>query len=72
MTSPALLHCRAVEGGDTLCRLCGVEEETGTQLVFRCEESSRLRLWNWTPWEELDDTRKWRYTMEGEGGKVVV
>ena len=31
---------------DTLCRLCGVEEETGTHLVFGCEESYGLRPWD--------------------------
>ena len=56
----------------TLCRLCGVEEETGTHLVFGCEESYRLRPWNWTSWEEMDDKRKCQYTVGGEGGKVMV
>ena len=59
-------------GGDTLCRLCWVEEETGTHLVFRCEGSDRMRPWNWLSWEELDDRGKWRYTVEGEGGKVMI
>ena len=60
-----------VEG--TLCRLCGVEEETGTHLVFGCEESYGLRPSNWASWEEMDDKRRWRYTFEGEeGGKVMV
>ena len=58
--------------GGTLCRLCGVEEETGTHLVFGCEESYGLRPWNWTSWEEMDDKRRWRYTVEGEDGKVMV
>ena len=57
---------------DTLCRLCGVEEETGIHLVFGCGESYGLRPWHWTSWEELDDKRRWRYTVEGEGGKVSV
>ena len=57
---------------DTLCRLCGVEEETWTHLVFRCEESYGLRPWDWTSWQGLDNKRKWRYTMEGEGGKMIV
>ena len=57
---------------DTLCRLCGVDEETGTHLVFGCEESYGLRPCDWTSWEELDDKRRWRYTVEGEGGKVLV
>ena len=57
---------------DTLCRLCGVGEETGTHLVFGCGESYELRPWDWTSWEELDDKRRWRYTVEGEGGKVLV
>ena len=60
----------ATEG--TLCHLCGVEEETGTHLVFGCEKSYRLRPWNWTSWEEMDDKRRWQYTVEGEGGKVMV
>lgn len=61
-----------VREGESLCRQCRVEEETGTQLVFRCQESYGLRPWDWTLWEELDDRRKWPYTMEGEGGKVVI
>ena len=44
---------------DTLCRLCGVEVETGTHLVFGCEESYGLRPWNWASWEGLDDKRRW-------------
>ena len=63
---------RVVGNEDTLCRLCGVEKETGTHLVFGCGENYGLRLWNWTTWEELDDKRRWRYTVEGEGGKVLV
>lgn len=55
-----------------LCRLCGVEEETGVHLAFGCEESYGLWPWNWTSLEELDDRKKWRYTVEGEGGRVVV
>ena len=40
-------ECRRVIGANgTLCRLCGVEEETGTHLVFGCEESYGLRPWN--------------------------
>ena len=50
---------RVLGNGETLCRLCGVEEETGTHLVFRCGESYGLWPWNWTSWEELDNTRKW-------------
>ena len=56
----------------TLCRLCGVEEETGTHLVFGCEESYGLRPWDWASWGEMDDRKRWRYTGEGEGGKVMV
>ena len=56
----------------TLCRLCGVEEETGTHLVFRCEESYGLRPWNWASWEEMDYKRRRQYTVEAEGGKVMV
>ena len=62
---------RVLGAGETLCRLCGVEEQTGTLLVFGCEGSYELRPWNWTSWEELDDRRKWRYTVEGEGGKLI-
>ena len=63
---------RVIGNEDTLCRLCGVEEETGIHLVFGCGESYGLRPWHWTSWEELDDKRRWRYTVEGEGGKVSV
>ena len=34
---------RVIGNEDTLCRLCGVEEETGTHLVFGCRESYGLR-----------------------------
>ena len=37
---------RVVGNEDTLCRLCGVEEETGTHLVFGCEVSYGLRPWD--------------------------
>ena len=63
---------RVIGTEGTLCRLCGVEEETGTHLVFGCEESYGLRPWNWTSWEEMDDKRRWQYTVEGEGGKMMV
>ena len=63
---------RVIGNEDTLCRLCGVEEETGTHLVFGCSESYELRPWDWTSWEELNDKRRWRYTVEGEGGKMLV
>ena len=63
---------RVIGAEGTLCRLCGVEEETGTHLVFRCEESYGLRPWNWASWEGMDDKRRWRYTVEGDGGKVMV
>ena len=63
---------RVIGNEDTLCRLCGVEEETGYHLVFGCEESYGLRSWDWTSWEELDDKRRWLYTVEGEGGQVLV
>ena len=62
---------RVIGAADTLCRLCGVEEETGAHLVFGCEESYGLRPWNWASWEEMDDKRRWRYTVEGEGGARV-
>ena len=54
------------------CYLCEEEEVTGTHLVFGCEESYGLRPWDWTSWEEMDDKRSWRYTVEGEGGKAFV
>ena len=57
---------------DTLCRLCGVEEETGPYLVFGCEESYGLRPWNWALWAEMDDKRRWQYTVKGDGGNVMV
>ena len=60
---------RVIGNGNTLCRLCGVDEETGTHLVFGCKESYGLRQWNWTLWEGMDDKQRWRYTVEGEGGK---
>ena len=63
---------RVIGAEGTLCRLCGLEEETGTHLVFWCKESYGLRPWNWASWEEMDDKRRWRYTVEGEGGKVMV
>ena len=63
---------RVIGNENTLCCLCGVEKETGTHLGFGCEESYALRLWDWTSWEEMDDKRRWRYIMEGEGGKVFV
>ena len=31
---------------ETLCRLCGVEEETWSHMVFGCEEGYELRPWN--------------------------
>ena len=49
---------RAIGNENTMCRLCGVEEETGTHLVFGCEESYGLRPWDWTLWEEMDDKRR--------------
>ena len=61
-----------IRNGDTLCLLCGVEEETWSHLVFGCEESYGLRPWNWTSWAEMDDRQGWQYTMEGERGEVVV
>ena len=63
---------RVIGNTGTLCRLCGVEEETGTHLVFGYEGSYGLRPWDWTSWEEMDDKRKWRYTVEGVGIKIVV
>ena len=33
---------RVIGTEGTLCRLCGVEEETGTHLVFGCKESYGL------------------------------
>ena len=49
-----------------------MEEETGAHQVFSWEEGYGLRLWNWTSWEELNDQKVRRYTVEGEGGEVVV
>ena len=37
---------RAIGNENSLCRLCKVEEETGTHLLFRCEESYGLRPWD--------------------------
>ena len=34
---------RVIGNEDTLCHLSGVEEETGTHMVFVCEESYGLR-----------------------------
>ena len=39
---------RAIGNENSLCRQCKMEEETGTHLVFGCEESYGLRLWHWT------------------------
>lgn len=55
-----------------LCRLCGTEEETGGHLVFRCERSSDLQPWVWVSWVQLDNKRRWRYTVEGDGGKIII
>ena len=63
---------RVIGAEGILCRLCGMEEETGTHLLFGCEESYGLRPWNWASWEEMDHKRRWRYTVEEEGGKVTV
>ena len=63
---------RTLGVGKTFCRLCGVKEEISTHLVFGCEECHGLQPLAWTSWEELDDRKKWRYTVEGEGGKVVL
>ena len=49
----------AIGNENSLCRLCKMEKETGTHLVFGCEESYGLRPWDWTSWEEMDDKRKW-------------
>ena len=45
--------------GEYLCTFCGTEEETGAHLVFGSKVSSGLQPWEWTPWEELDERRKW-------------
>lgn len=39
---------RTLRVGETLCRLCRVEVETGTHVVFGCEESYKIRSWAWT------------------------
>ena len=62
---------RTIGNEGTLCRLCGVEEETGTHLDFECEESYGLRPCDCTSREKMDDKRRWRYIVEEEGGKVV-
>ena len=62
---------RVIGTEGTLCLLFGIEEETETHLVFGCEGSYGLQPWNWTSWEEMDDKRRWRYTVGGEGGKVM-
>ena len=49
-----------------LCRLCGVEEETGVHLAFGYEESYGLWPWLWTSLEELDDRKKWRYNISNK------
>lgn len=49
-----------------------MEEETGAYLVYACERSYKLRPWDGTSWEKSCDREKWRYTVEGEGGKFVV
>jgi len=38
------LHKRGVFLGDTLCALCGTEEETTTHILLSCRESSKV--WN--------------------------
>lgn len=58
--------------GEYLCRLCGTFEETGDHLGFRCERSSDLQWWVWVSWAQLDNKRRWRYTVEGNGGKIIV
>lgn len=63
---------RVIGAQKALSRPCRVEEETGAHLVFSCEESYRLWPWDWTLWEQLDDRKKWQYTVEEEGGKLVV
>ena len=35
-----------VGSGQHLCRLCGIEEETGDHLILGCEERSGLRPWD--------------------------
>ena len=63
---------RVLGQGEHLCRLCGTEEETGDHLVLACDEVARLRKWDWVSWAELDDRYRWRYKVEGEGGKMLV
>ena len=63
---------RVIGNKGTMCRPCGVEEETGTHLVFGSNKRYGLRPWDWTSWAEMDNKRRRRYTVEGEGGKVVV
>ena len=59
---------RVIGAEGTLCRLCGVEGETGTHLIFGYEESYGLRPRNWASWEEMDDKQRWRYAIEDDGG----
>lgn len=58
--------------GEHLCRRCATEEETRDHLVLGCKETSGLQPWDWVSWVELDDNRRWRYTVEGDGGEIIV
>ena len=49
---------RVLGAEETMCRLCGMEEETGFDLVLGCGESGELRPWAWTSWEELDERER--------------
>lgn len=59
--------------GEYLCRLCGVEEETGNHLVLACGEVDGFHGWGWWWWscEEMDDRKRWRYIEEVDGKQVV-
>lgn len=57
--------------GEYLCRLCGVEEETGNHLVLACGEVDGFRGWGWRSWEEMDDRKRWQYIEEVDGKQVV-
>lgn len=44
----------------------------GDHLVFRCEETCGLQPWDCVSLVELNDKRRWWYTVEGDGGKIIV
>lgn len=58
--------------GEHLCRLYRMKEETGVHLVFGWEGDSSPQLWNRSSWVKLDDKKKWKFILKGEGGKDIV